>query len=147
DVSRALVNRQQTPLRDRKSFNRSEEDMLSRRLVRIVFACAKEKVFVGARLPIEDLDDRVLLAGFEEIACGFANRDAFTAMKICLSVRSRLLELPGFVVFAIRAEADDVVAVRIHCVNAPFRVNGDAAEFLKALFAEARPFELVIVRA
>ena len=56
DVSRALVNRQQTSLRNRESFDRSEEDMLTRRLVRIVFACADEKVFSRLQLRFRNRD-------------------------------------------------------------------------------------------
>lgn len=37
--------------------------------------------------------------------------------------------------------------MRVNSVDAPARINSDAAEFLEPLFAKARAFELVIVRA
>src|SRR5262245_32201187 len=100
-----------------------------------------------ASLTNEKFDDHVFLAGDVEVARAFVNRYAFTAMKIGVSVRFRLLEIPSRVLFAVGEEADNLIAMRIHRVNATFRVDGDAAELLKALFAEERPFELVIVRS
>src|SRR5262245_43359390 len=102
---------------------------------------------VCAGLPIEDLDDCILLASDKQVVGGLIDRDPFASVEVCVTVYIHLLELPCLVHSTVRVEANDVIAVGIHGVDSPFGVAGDAPEFLESLFAEASSFELKIVRA
>src|SRR5262245_29391163 len=104
-------------------------------------------MLVSAGLPIEDLDDRILLAGDKEIAGGFVNRDPFATVQIGVSVRPGLLEPPGLVRLAIGVESVNIVAVRVHAIDVPARIDSDASQFLEPLFAKSRALELEIVGA
>src|SRR5262245_24666112 len=134
-------------LGNRQSLYRSEEDVFADWVPCRILGRADELMLVCAGLPIEDLDDRILLAGDEQVVRGLIDRDSLTSMEVCVAARFHFLELPCLIHFTVGVEANYVIAVGINGIDSPFRVAGDAAELLESLFAEASSFELKIVRA